>query len=267
MKHAQRKPRFANKSLGQNFLIDQNIVSKIVDSLRIASGDTVIEIGPGRGALTERLAEKAGRVVAVELDRDLVPLLRDKFSEQRNVEIIEDDALEANFSQFATTGPAKLAANLPYYISTAILQRLIEQRSAFSEMVLMFQREVVERISALPSDSDRGFLTVMSEAYLQIERLFDVPPTAFRPVPKVWSSVVRLRPKSGRDLPDEKLLRTLASAAFAQKRKTILNNLKQIDPNAEDLIIAIEIDPKRRAETLNSAEWAALVQAYEKSRT
>jgi 16S rRNA (adenine1518-N6/adenine1519-N6)-dimethyltransferase len=259
MNGPQQKPRFAKKSLGQNFLVDQNIVSKIVSALELDSTDTVIEIGPGRGALTEILAGIAGQVVAIELDRELVPMLRAKFAGREKVEIIEEDALNIDFGQFAKSEPVKLVANLPYYISTAILQRLIEQRSAFSEMVLMFQREVVERITAPPGDSERGFLTVLAEAYLYSEKLFDVPPTAFRPVPKVWSSVVRLRPKPG-GLLNEAQLRRLVSAAFAQKRKTILNNLKSLYPNAGDLLRSAGIDPNRRAETLTAIEWAELIE-------
>jgi 16S rRNA (adenine1518-N6/adenine1519-N6)-dimethyltransferase len=202
----------------------------------------------------------------VELDRDLVPLLRSRFAGSANVKIIEEDALNIDFDQFAGSGPVKLVANLPYYISTAILQRLIEQRSAFSEMVLMFQREVVDRILAPPGGSERGFLTVMVEAYFDASRLFDVPPTAFRPVPKVWSSVVRLRPKWD-GVPNYPLLRDLVSAAFAQKRKTILNNLKHQYPAAEALLETAGIDPKRRAETLNSDEWSALVRFLESAKT
>lgn len=256
---------YARKSLGQNFLVDSSVVSKIVDSLNIQNADTIIEIGPGRGALTERLAEKAARVVAIELDRDLIPFLNEKFIGSDNFEIVERDALMMDFEELAAGKTAKLVANLPYYISTAILQRLIEQRDVFSEMVLMFQREVVDRITAPPGSSERGFLTVMVEAFLKTEKLFDVPPAAFHPAPKVWSSVVRLRPNDG-PVPDERLLREIASVAFGQKRKTILNNLKKNYPNADQLLLGAGIDSKRRAETLTMNEWISLVDAVNNNR-
>ena len=182
-----RKPTYAKKSLGQNFLIDQNYIDKIIDALALQPNETVIEIGPGRGALTEKLVESGANVIAIELDRNLVPFLKDKFADYENFTVIEDDALQVDFQQFQIPNSKfqiKLVANLPYYISTAILQRLIEQREVFSEMVLMLQREVVERITAKVGNSERGFLTVLVEAYAETEKLFDVPPTSFSPRPE-----------------------------------------------------------------------------------
>jgi 16S rRNA (adenine1518-N6/adenine1519-N6)-dimethyltransferase len=268
------QPSFAKKSLGQNFLVDDNYSEKIIAALSLTAEDTVIEIGPGRGALTERLVEKAGRVIAIELDDDLVPALREKFSQYDNFHLLNEDALQVDFasvhrSPFTVHG-YKLVANLPYYISTAILQRLIEQRECFSELVLMLQREVVERITAEPGNSERGFLTVLVEAYMHAEKLFDVPPEAFWPRPKVWSSVVQFQPKErdDADIWDEKLFRALISAGFAYKRKTILNNFKNAPPNlrekagdAQAFLERCEIDPKRRAETLTLAEWKRLNKA------
>ena len=265
MNHKLRKSPFAKKSFGQNFLVDQKYIDRIVSAVDIAPNDTVIEIGPGRGALTERLVENAARVVAIELDRDLIPPLREKFGFRENFEIVEQDALTVDFERLAIdTTPFKLVANLPYYISTAILQHLIEQRQVFSQMVLMFQREVVDRIVAPPGSSERGFLTVMVEAYLETRRLFDVPPAAFRPIPKVSSSVAVFRPKAG-GLHDQAKFRTVVSTAFAQKRKTILNNLKQIYPNAGELLSLAGIDSKQRAESLTADEWATLVKIVENS--
>ena len=155
---------------------------------------------------------------------------------------------------------AKLVANLPYYISTAILQRLSEQRHLFSELVLMFQREVVERITAKPGNSERGYLTVIVEASFDVEKLFDVPPTAFRPVPEVWSSVVTLIPKPGPAF-DEAVFGKIVSAAFAHKRKTILNNLKTSINDADICLARAGIDTKRRAESLTLGEWAKLTES------
>ena len=174
MSRVEKRKPFAKKSLGQNFLIDPKYIQKIVDALKIELNETVIEIGPGRGALTELLVEKATNVIALELDRELVPFLQKKFVGQRNLQIVETDALGFDFTTLVA-GPhkLKLVANLPYYISTAILQRLIEQRDAFSAMVLMFQREVVDRITAAAGDSERGFMTVVTEAFVNVERLYE----------------------------------------------------------------------------------------------
>lgn len=263
---AKRVP-FAKKSFGQNFLVDETYVRKIIEAVDPREEDLIIEIGPGRGALTERLVEKAGKVIALELDRDMVPLLRQKFAAVENFELIDGDALNYDFAALITDGKAKLVANLPYNISTAILQRLIDQRAAFSEMVLMFQKEVVERITARPGDGERGFLTVLVEAYLDAEHLFDVPPGAFKPVPKVDSSIARLVPREsgGIGIDDAKLFRQIVSAGFAQKRKTILNNLKNLPPNLREYIqdagaflASVGIDPQRRAETLTLDEWKTI---------
>jgi len=250
------------KSLGQNFLNDPAIIDRIINSLELASDDTVVEIGPGQGALTGQLIEHAGPVIAIEFDRDFVDPLKKAFGRSGNFSLISGDALSIDFEEIlAGTTPAntKLAANLPYNISTPILQRLIEYRHLFSSLVLMFQKEVVERITAKPGNSDRGFLSVLVENAFETENLFDVPPTAFRPVPKVWSAVVRLTPKKS-VIMDEALFRELLSQAFGQKRKTILNNLKGTVENAAQILTDASIDPGRRAETLTLDEWVRLTE-------
>ena len=161
-----------------------------------------------------------------------------------------------------------VVANLPYYISTAILQRLIEQREAFTKMVLMLQREVVERITAKVGSSERGFLTVLVEAYTVTEKLFDVSPDAFRPVPKVWSSVVSVKPKAEIELFDPQNFRKIVSFGFRHKRKTILNNLKNsenssISQNALSILETLQIDQNRRAETLTVKEWIGLSKFWQ----
>lgn len=256
----QLKKPFAKKSFGQNFLIDGNYIDKIIRSLDPQNGETIIEIGAGRGALTEKLIESGANVIAIELERDMISILRSKFTNVESFKLIESDALKIDFSSFSRHSSPfkiKLVANLPYYISTAILQKLIEQREVFSEMILMFQKEVVERITANVGNSERGFLTVLVENYLKAEKLFDVPPRAFRPAPKVNSAVVRLISKENTNI-DEILFREIVSAAFRQKRKTILNNLKAKYTNAEVLLANCGVDSQRRAESLSIEEWICL---------
>jgi 16S rRNA (adenine1518-N6/adenine1519-N6)-dimethyltransferase len=264
----------AKRRFGQNFLVDRNVVDRIVAAVAPRSEETIFEIGSGQGALTARLLQTTGRLVAIEFDRELIPFLRAKFAGVANLHLIEADALTADFRAAIAPAPrARVVANLPYNIATAILQRLIEQRECISEMVVMLQREVVDRITAEPGSSDRGYLSVLVEAYCEAEKLFDVPPQAFRPVPKVWSTVVRLRvrPKMAAEAKDEALLWQIVSAGFAQRRKTILNNLRDAPESIQELlqkhggasIVLCEagIPPLRRAETFTLEEWALLVNA------
>ncbi|HXH69462.1 MAG TPA: 16S rRNA (adenine(1518)-N(6)/adenine(1519)-N(6))-dimethyltransferase RsmA [Pyrinomonadaceae bacterium] len=257
-----QKTSFAKKSFGQNFLVDQNYISKIISALNPQKDDTIIEIGAGRGVLTKILTESGADVIAIELERNMIAVLRERFAYKENFKLVESDVLKIDFSALSTQHSAlstKLVANLPYYISTAILQKLIEQRDCFSEMILMFQREVVERITAQAGNSERGFLTVITEAYLKTEKLFDVPPNAFLPAPKVWSAVVRLTPKQSQ-IENEKLFRELVSSGFGQKRKTILNNLKNFSSaiDMKTMLDVCDIAAQRRSETLTLAEWKRL---------
>lgn len=263
-----------SKSLGQNFLINEGVVTKIIEALAPESDETIIEIGPGKGALTAQLLEKAGRVVAVEFDRNLIPLLQETFATRENLKLLADDALAVDFCDVIQPATqARVVANLPYNIATAILQRLIAQ-DCITEMVLMLQREVVDRLIAPPGSKERGYISVLVEAYCEIEKLFDVAPGSFRPAPKVWSSVIRLqRKKVGPAAKDEDLLWQLVSAGFAQRRKTILNNLRGAPPQLLELIkrhggasiilCRAEIGLQRRAETLTLDEWVRLARMLE----
>lgn len=269
-----KKPKnvYAKKSFGQNFLIDQNYIEKIIFSLNPQKNETIIEIGAGRGALTERLVKEAEKVIAIELDKDLIPALHERFQKYDNFLLVQNDALEIDFRSLlilqSPPNKTKLVANLPYYISTAILQHLIQYRHSFSEMVLMLQREVVERITAEAGNKERGFLTVLVQTYFEVEKLFDVSPKAFRPVPKVWSSVLRLKPKRELSIEDEDFYREMISLSFQHKRKTIQNNLKNAKRGLEDNIEnigglenvfeAVEIKSNRRAESLTLTEWKRL---------
>jgi len=265
---------FPKRRFGQNFLVDRNVIDRIIAVVIAQPNQTIIEIGPGRGALTSRLIESAAQVISVELDRELVPELRAKFSTAPNFKVIEADALTADYCEIIRpAATARVVANLPYNVGTAILQRLIDQRQCISDMTLMLQREVVGRITAAPGSSERGFLSVLVEAYCETEKLFDVPPQAFRPVPKVWSTVVRLdvRERIAADVKDEKLLWQIVSAGFAHPRKTILNNLREAPEPIQELlkkrggasIVLCDagIPPLRRAETFALEEWALLLNA------
>src|ERR1051325_5010337 len=265
---------YPSKRLGQHFLRDKGTIQRIIEALNPQSHETIIEIGPGTGALTATLVECAGRVVAVEFDNKLAPLLSERFSNFPNFKLVMADALTTDFcAEILPTTSARLVANLPYNISTAILQKLISQRGCLKEMVLMLQREVVERVLAPPGTTDRGFISVVVEAYCEAEKLFDVAPGAFRPPPKVWSSVMRLkfRPQIDADVADQNLLWATVSAGFAQKRKTILNTLRNAlgrlqevlkrNGGASIVLCKANVELQRRAETLTLEEWGKIVQA------
>ena len=267
---------YPSKRLGQHFLHDQRVIDRIVKHLGPRPAETLIEIGPGRGALTARLLKSAGRVVAIEFDRNLVPVLEEKFGANKRFKLVQGDALLTDFcGEIFPTPTARVVANLPYNISTAILQRLFEQRHCLTEMVLMLQREVVDRITAAPGSRERGYLSVLVEAHCEAERLFDVAPGSFRPSPKVWSSVVRLNFKHAtpHDEAQKKLLWQIVSAGFAQRRKTILNNLRQAPPQLGDrikqhggasiVLCQAGVDLKRRAETLTLEEWTRIATTIE----
>lgn len=255
------KKTFAKRSFGQNFLVDPRYIRKIIDSLTLTNEDTVVEIGAGRGALTEILVEKAGKVFAIELDRDLIPILRERFGSLTVFELVDADALTLDFAAL-TVGDSKpkLVANLPYNISTAILQRLTQQRWIFSEMTLMFQKEVVDRITARVGTRDRGYLTLLVESAFKATKLFDVPGSAFRPMPAVTSSMVRLVPIDS-NIKDQQLFRKIVGQGFMQRRKTMANNFKSTLTGANQLLEICGIDPNRRAETLTLIEWIAFADA------
>lgn len=258
----------ARKSLGQNFLVDENVLSRIVDIVNLCPGDRVLEIGPGKGALTALLAREAERVVAVELDKRLVSLLRDKFQHAENVEVVEGDILKTDLSRILADrwpGKWKAAANLPYNISSQVLFKFIDNRDLFSELVLMLQKEVGERLVAQPSCKEYGILSVFCQLYFNISRELPVRPGSFRPVPKVESLVLKFRVlESPRvDVGDETLFRAVVKGAFAQRRKTLWNCLKSAFTVLGDVELGLVfeksgVDPRRRGETLSLEEFAVL---------
>jgi 16S rRNA (adenine1518-N6/adenine1519-N6)-dimethyltransferase len=243
------------KRYGQHFLSDRNILQRIVRLAAIVPDDTVIEIGPGAGALTRELAAAARRVIAVEIDRDLIPKLRD--SMPANVEVIEADALEIEFDTLAV-GPFHLVGNLPYNISTPLLKRFIEARDHILDLTIMLQKEVAERIRARPGSADYGPLSVLVQYYADAVWGFTLPPGAFTPRPKVDSAVIRLEWKSG--VPDAKDFTDFVQRAFGSRRKKLLNNLVTIRPHRtrEEVVAVLEaagVSPDARPETLTVQQF------------
>jgi len=252
------------KSLGQHFLIDKNIVHKIVRLAELQPGETVLEIGPGRGILTEALLDSSGLVVAVELDAALCARLRSTLGRRSNFRLIEGDALAFEYAQMPS--PFLVVANLPYYVSTPLLFRLLEERQRIDRLVLMLQEEVVARLAAAPGGKDYGALSIAAQFYCEVRRAFRVPPTCFRPKPRVGSAVVVLTPlaKPRVSVADEAFFFRVVRAGFAHRRKALLNSLRDEGFEGAPTAAALErarIDPRRRAETLSLAEFAALADA------
>jgi len=251
----------AKKTLGQNFLKDPHYLAKIVNSAQIGPRDLVLEIGPGFGYLTHALADRGGKVLALELDERLIPLLRKEFADSRNVEIVQVDALEYPYDSL--TGKWKVVANLPYYISTPIIQKLLRHRDKFDTLTLMLQKEVAERIASPPGGKEYGFLSVLVQLYAEPRIEFMVPAGAFTPKPDVDSAVITLamRCTPTATLGDEGYFLRVVKAAFSQRRKTLRNSLRQLDSPTERMAAVLDktgIDLNRRAETLSVEEFAVL---------
>ncbi|HTG01532.1 MAG TPA: 16S rRNA (adenine(1518)-N(6)/adenine(1519)-N(6))-dimethyltransferase RsmA [Nitrospirota bacterium] len=251
----------AKKSLGQNFLKDPHYLTKIADAAHIERLDQVLEIGPGLGHLTRILSERAEKVLALELDERLIPILQKDFADKPNVTIVQADALEYHYDTLP--GKWKVVANLPYYISTPIIQMLLEHRSKFSVFTLMLQKEVAERIAAEPGGKEYGYLSVLVQLYTRPRIEFTVPPGAFTPQPEVHSSVITLvmRDKPAVSLKDEQYFFQVVKAAFSQRRKTLRNGLKQLSlpkERLDNVLSQTGVDLGRRAETLSVAEFGKL---------
>ncbi|KYG33289.1 16S rRNA (adenine(1518)-N(6)/adenine(1519)-N(6))-dimethyltransferase RsmA [Alkalihalobacillus trypoxylicola] len=259
------------KSLGQNFLIDTNILDKIIDSAQITSDTGVIEVGPGIGALTEQIAKKAEKVVSFEIDQRLLPVLEDTLSPYPHVQIIHSDVLKADLtatiqSTFKQDQDIMVVANLPYYVTTPILMKLLEEKLPIRGIVVMIQAEVAERIAAKPGTKEYGSLSIAAQYFAEAEKVMTVPASVFVPRPKVDSAVLRLtiRPKPPVEVRDEEYFFKVFHASFANRRKTILNNLihnlesKEKKKEIEQALAQANIDPKRRGETLSLEEFALL---------
>ena len=256
-------PPSANKRLGQHFLIDPNIVRKILALAELRSSDHVLEIGPGRGILTEALCHVAGRVTAIEVDPRLHAYLETRQVELPHVDLICGDALTYPVENLAMG--TVVVANLPYYISTPLLFRLLDQRDRFPRIVLMLQNEVIDRLVAKPNGSDYGILSVMAQYAAEMTKAFRVSAQCFRPRPEVGSAVVVLRTKERRALSpnEEPHFAALVKASFAHRRKTLVNSLKDEgydQKSVTEALDSLDLSPTARAEVLSVAQFIELTR-------
>ena len=256
-----------SKSLGQNFLIDESVLTDIVEGAEVNNEDLVIEIGPGVGSLTAKLLCKAKRVVSIELDNDLIPILETELGQEPNFTLIHNDALKVDFNEIiGEEKSVKLVANLPYYVTTPIIARLLKEDYKFESLTIMIQKEVAERIDAEPNCKEYGALSLMVQYYCNPKIIRRVSPSCFIPRPKVDSIVIRLDKLSQPrvNVNDEKLMFDIIRNSFNMRRKTLWNGVKFLGLPKESLENAFEkanIDPKRRGETLTLEEFASLSDA------
>jgi len=257
-----------SKSLGQNFLIDEHIVENIVNAMDIQPDDIVIEIGPGIGTITKEAASRCSKVYAIEIDKSLIPILNKTLEENDNVEIINNDILKIDikelFEEKDIKRPVKVIGNLPYYITTPIIMKFLEEKVEMISFTTMIQKEVADRINAKPGKKDYGALSVAVQYYCEVDLVAQVPKTVFMPQPKVDSTVIKLtkREEPPVTLDDEAMFFKVMRSGFQQRRKTLHNALsnglvmkKEI---IEKALTNCDIDPKRRAETLSIQEFAKL---------
>lgn len=270
-----------SKSLGQNFLIDDTVVKRIVDSAQVSSDDMVIEVGPGVGSMTVELAKRAGRVIAVEIDRRLIPALMENLNDFTNVSIINEDILEINiddlirlkmdeFNDDFKPQNVKVTANLPYYITTPIIMKFLEECPSINTLVFMVQKEVADRMLAKPGTKDYGALSVAVQYYSRPERIFDVPPHCFLPQPDVTSTIIRLNVYENPpvEVIDRDMFFKVVKASFGQRRKTLVNALynsgyfNKAKEEIKEILINSGISEKQRGETLSILQFAKLTDSF-----
>lgn len=263
MKHKARK-RF-----GQNFLHDQAIILQIIHTIGVQANDHVVEIGPGKGALTRHLLAACKRLDAIELDRDLIPLLKISLATySQKLQLINEDVLTVDICQLQQQHgqQVRIVGNLPYNISTPVLFHFLNYRQCIDDMHFMLQKEVVDRLAASPNTKNYGRLSIMMQYYYHIEKCFEVSPTAFQPAPKVDSAIVVLKPykdlnkQHGIVLEDTEALQFICKQAFQQKRKTLRNNLKKVINETD--IAGLDINPSDRAESLSLEDFIKLANKY-----
>lgn len=262
-----------SKSLGQNFLIDDSIVESIIDGAEVGPDDVVLEVGPGIGVMTHAMAQRAKKVVAIEIDNSLLPVLDETLGEEDNVEVVNGDVLKVNLQQIIDEkldGQApKVVANLPYYVTTPIIMRFLEEQIPVTDIVVMVQKEVADRMVADPGTKIYGALSVVVQYYAEPSKIVKVPPSVFMPQPNVESSVVRLQKRTEPpvDLKEPDLFFKTVRSAFMKRRKTLLNALSSGElgvskDQVKEVLESCGIDPKRRGETLDMNEFAALANGF-----
>jgi 16S rRNA (adenine1518-N6/adenine1519-N6)-dimethyltransferase len=255
------------KRFGQHFLHDPGVIRRIIDAVAPARGERIVEVGPGRGALTWSLLERAKDLDVIEIDRDLARSLAADSRAEAHLRVHVENVLDTDFVRLRGDGPPlRIVGNLPYNISTPLLFHLLSQRRALADMHFMLQKEVADRMAATPGGKQYGRLTVMLAAYAEVAGLFDVGPGAFQPQPKVWSAIVRLRPSPQPRfaIGSDSMLRAVVTAAFSHRRKTLRNGLKGL-LTGED-IETCGIDPQLRPETLAPAQFGRLAEHYYRQR-
>ena len=269
----------ANKSLGQNFLINEEVINQIIEKAEIDEKDLVIEIGPGLGTLTSRLLEKAGKVICVELDDRMITILNDRFKLYNNFELIHDDILKVDLNKIINENlfennnikKIKIVANLPYYITTPIIMKLLEEKLNITSITVMIQKEVADRLIAVPGEKNAGAITYSVYYYAEAEKVLDVENNSFIPEPSVTSTVIKLniRKEPVIQINDEKLMFKIIKQAFMQRRKTLVNALSNMDifKSKEEIIRMLEdlnINTKVRGEALTIEQYAQITNYVEK---
>jgi 16S rRNA (adenine1518-N6/adenine1519-N6)-dimethyltransferase len=260
---------FPKKRLGQHFLIDRNILAKVIRTAEVEKGDVVLEVGPGLGEMTLALAHQAKKVIAVEIDSKLAVILKQKVRDFSNVEVVKSDILKVDFSQFLRKErhPIKVVANLPYQITTPLLFRFIESKEAFSTLTLMLQKEVAERMVASPGRKEYGPLSIFIQMFSDVSIRFFIKPSAFFPPPNVESAVVLMsfKEKPVVKLEDEEWFKKVVKGCFGYRRKTLMNALKHsglpLPQSIESRMEKIGVDPRRRPETLTIQDLVHLAEA------
>lgn len=263
---------YAKKGFGQNFLVDSAVLEKIVEAGDVTKEDTVIEIGPGLGNLTEYLLEKAGKVIAFEIDTDMVEILKDRFGHQENFELVNKDIMEVDLKEYMKNS-VKVIANLPYYITTPILFKLLEYKESITDIVIMVQREVAERILATPKGKEYGVLTVNTGYVSDAELVTIVPNTSFIPAPNVTSAVVKLKINldKAKELKDEEVFKKLVKAAFSARRKKAINSVMNANvfsitkEKLTEYIVSLGFSENARAEEIPIEKYIELANILKES--
>lgn len=260
------------KKWGQNFIFDLNLLKRIVAEAGVSAGDRVVEIGPGAGTLTRELLEKGARVLAIEIDQALLPVLEEVLKGTTGI-VVQGDALKMNLDQVTAAAgleqPYKVVANLPYYITTPLIMNLLENKYQIEDIVVMVQKEVAERLTAIPGTKEYGAITVAVQYYSQPKILFNIPRHLFRPIPEVDSALIRLKPRKSApvQVQNEQTLFNIIKGAFGQRRKTLLNSLLAVEPGLtkieiKELLEKAGIDQQMRGEVLSLEQFALLANFW-----